>query len=95
MSVPPPSCFIEPRARLLADGTLTEFREQEITARTDIVGNIAQRVSSYCKSGQMAGERVDGKGIKVLQFVRTATGWRISAVAWDDEREGLTIPTTL
>lgn len=33
-----------------------------------------------------------GRGRKVLQPVRTATGWRISAAAWDDEREGLTLP---
>ena len=27
--------------------------------------------------------------MKTLQFVRTPAGWRISAVAWDDERDGL------
>jgi hypothetical protein len=26
-----------------------------------------------------------------IQFIRTG-GWRISAMAWDDERPGLTIP---
>ncbi len=87
--------FIAPRARLLADGTLTEFREEETDARTDILGNIAQRVSLYRKSGLMAGERIEGKGVKTLQFVRTAAGWRLSAVAWDDEREGLIIPASL
>ena len=87
--------FIEPRAHLLTDGTLTDFREEETAARTDIVGNIAQRVSLYRKSGVMAGERIAGKGIKALQFVRTTAGWRISAVAWDDERDGLTIPAEL
>lgn len=29
--------------------------------------------------------------MKSLQFVRTGEGWRISAAAWDDEREGVTI----
>ena len=87
--------FIEPRARILSDGTLTDFSEEEIDARTDIVGNIAQRVSLYRKSGLTLGKRLEGKGIKVLQFVRTSAGWRLSAVAWDDEREGLTIPATL
>jgi hypothetical protein len=29
--------------------------------------------------------------MKTLQFVRMPEGWRISAVAWDDEREGLTV----
>jgi len=32
-----------------------------------------------------------GRGMKTLQFVRTVTGWRISAAAWDDERDGLTL----
>ena len=87
--------FIEPRARLLTNGTLTDFREEETAARTDIVGNIAQRVSVYRKSGLMSGERFEERGAKVIQFVRTTGGWRISAVAWDDEREGLTIPMAL
>jgi len=29
--------------------------------------------------------------MKTLQLVRTAGGWRISAVAWDDERDGLEV----
>jgi hypothetical protein len=87
--------FIEPRAQLLTNGTLTEFREEETASRTDILGNVAQRVSLYRKSGTMSGDRFEGKGIKVFQFVRTAGGWRISAVAWDDERDGLSIPAGL
>jgi hypothetical protein len=87
--------FIAPRLKLLTDGTLTDFREAETESRTDIAGNIAQRVSLYEKSGVMAGERIAGKGIKVLQFVRTAGGWRLCAVAWDDEREGFVPPSRL
>jgi hypothetical protein len=33
--------------------------------------------------------------VKTLQFVRTGAGWRISAAAWDDERDGLTVPAGL
>jgi hypothetical protein len=29
--------------------------------------------------------------MKTLQFVRPAAGWRISAAAWDDERDGLVL----
>ena len=87
--------FIAPRLRILTDGTLTDFREEETEARTDILGNVAQRICLYRKSGVMAGERIEGKGVKVLQFVRDAAGWRLSAVAWDDEREGLAIPARL
>ena len=87
--------FIEPRARLISNGTLTDFHEEETAARTDILGNIAQRVSLYRKSGRMSGERLEGAGVKVIQLVRTGAGWRISSVAWDDERDGLTIPEAL
>ena len=31
------------------------------------------------------------RGMKTLQLVRTSAGWRISAVAWDDERDGVAI----
>jgi hypothetical protein len=33
--------------------------------------------------------------MKTIQFVRTADGWRISAAAWDDERDGLSLPDSL
>jgi hypothetical protein len=77
--------FIEPRLRILTDGTLTDFREEETASRTEVFGNVAQRYSRYRKSGVMSGARTEGKGAKMLQFVRTDAGWRISALAWDDE----------
>src|SRR5208337_835299 len=39
--------FIEPREQILNDGTLREFIEEEVLERTDICGNIAQRISFY------------------------------------------------
>ena len=83
--------FVEPREQLLSSGALTEFEEVELAARTHIVGNIAQRYCVYQKTGVHGGQRFETKGAKVLQFVRTPDGWRLSAVAWDDEREGLVI----
>lgn len=87
--------FIAPRLRILTDGTLTDFREEETEARTDIVGNIAQRICLYRKSGVMRGQRFEAKGVKVMQFVRLPEGWRIAAVSWDDARDGFTVPDTL
>ncbi len=87
--------FVEPRAQLLTSGALTEFSEEEISGRTDVIGNIAQRLSTYRKSGVLSGKPFEAKGAKVFQFVRTSAGWRISAVAWDDEREGFRVPATL
>jgi hypothetical protein len=38
------------------------------------------------------GSEFGGRGIISIQFIMTDTGWKISSMAWDDERPGLTIP---
>ena len=76
--------FIAPRRALLTDGSLEEFREWEVSGRTEISGGIAQRFSSYAKAGVQDGRSFSARGTKTLQLVRTSAGWRISAVAWTD-----------
>ena len=83
--------FITPRKKILTDGTLVDFSEEEIAAKTEIFGNIAQRFCLYQKSGVLSGEFFETKGMKTIQFIYTPGGWKISSLAWDDEREGLTI----
>jgi ribosomal-protein-serine acetyltransferase len=77
--------FIEPRQKMLTDGTLTEFSEWEISERTEIFGSVAHRFSRYGKSGIHDGQRFEGHGHKTTQFLRTRAGWRMSSMAWDDE----------
>ncbi|MEU1071024.1 MULTISPECIES: DUF4440 domain-containing protein [unclassified Streptomyces] len=77
--------FIEPREKILTDGTLTEFSEWEVAERTEVFGSIAHRFSEYRKSGFLDGEWFEGSGRKSTQFVRTPEGWRMSSMAWDDE----------
>jgi hypothetical protein len=81
--------FIQPRKALLASGALTDFSEEEISERTEIsfaaLGNIAQRSSMYRKTGLLDGARFEGRGVKLFQYALTPAGWRISAVAWEDE----------
>ena len=84
--------FIEPRAKLLGDGRLVDFSEHEVWNRTDLFGDVAQRFCSYQKSGVREGRRFEAWGMKTMQLVRTDGRWRISAVAWSDEREGLAVP---
>src|SRR6478735_9448698 len=83
--------FIAPRQALLSDGTLTDFQEVEVAQRTQILGNVAQRACTYGKSGVLNGVRFETRGVKVFQFIGCAEGWRISAVSWDDEREGFSL----
>lgn len=84
--------FIAPRIKLLTDGSLLEFSEEEVAARTEIFGNIAHRFSTYYKSGILNGKKFETYGMKTIQFINTPGGWKISSLAWDDEREGLVIP---
>lgn len=84
--------FIAPRQQLLTGGSLVDFREWEVWGQTEVFGDIAQHFCSYAKAGVQDGIPFTGRGMKTLQFVRTPAGWRISAAAWDDERDGLQVP---
>jgi hypothetical protein len=83
--------FITPRQALLSGGTLVDFTEWELRGHTEIFGDIAQHFGSYAKAGVQDGTPFTARGMKTLQLVRTSAGWRISAAAWDDERDGLEI----
>jgi hypothetical protein len=78
--------FIEPRRELLTSGRITDFHEWELDGTTEVWGDVAHRWCTYAKEWVEAGEQVTGRGTKTIQLVRTGTAWRISAVAWDDER---------
>ncbi|MFF5213230.1 GNAT family N-acetyltransferase [Streptosporangium sp. NPDC000396] len=78
--------FVEPRQKLLASGELTEFSEEEIWERTEIFGDVAQRLGRYRKRGIHNGTPFTGAGTKSIHFLRTPEGWRMTALSWDDDR---------
>jgi hypothetical protein len=86
------SQFIEPRERVVRAGELSTFREVELAEITELFGNVAHRFSTYEKSGILNGAPLVARGVISTQFIMTPEGWKISAMAWDDERPGLTIP---
>jgi hypothetical protein len=86
--------FLAPRQALLTGGTLLDFSEWELAGRTEVFGDIAQHFCSYAKQWTQDGTPFTGRGMKTLQCVRTSAGWRISAAAWDDERDGLVLDAT-
>lgn len=77
--------FVEPRRAILTDGSLVDFSEEEVSARTEIFGNIAHRFSRYRKSWFASGKPCQGEGAKSLQFIRTPEGWKIASLIWDDK----------
>ncbi len=76
--------FIAPRRKILSDGTLTGFAEWEESGDSRITGHIAQRFSQYRKKGALNGRTFEQTGRKLFQFIKTETGWRVSAVVWED-----------
>lgn len=77
--------FTEPRQKLLTDGTLIEFEEEETLDTTTIVNTIAQRYSEYRKSGILQGMEFKQEGYKLFQFVKINNEWKISSVIWEDK----------
>jgi len=84
--------FIVPRQQQVDSGELTSFEEVEVAHVTEVFGNVGHRFSTYEKRGTVKGVAFEARGIISAQFIRTPSGWRISAMAWDDERPGLAIP---
>jgi hypothetical protein len=84
--------FVSTRQCAVDAGELTWFAETELAETTELFGNVAHRFSTYAKRGLANGDPIDARGAISTQFIRTPDGWRISAMAWDDERPGLTIP---
>ena len=76
--------FIQPRKTLLSNGTLLQFEEAETGESTHIICNMAQRSSTYQKSGFLNGGFFQGRGSKFFQFIKTEDGWKINALVWED-----------
>ncbi|MGB0096499.1 MAG: hypothetical protein WBP81_28675 [Solirubrobacteraceae bacterium] len=84
--------FIGSRQRLADSGALRSFEEVETAQITEVFGNIAHRFSTYRKHGTMHRKAIQGSGVISTQFIRTPSRWKMTSMAWDDERPGLTIP---
>ncbi len=84
--------FIAPRQASVDSGALEWFEEVETAHTTELFGNVAHRFSTYAKRGMLDGAAIDVRGAISTQFIRTADEWRMSSMAWDDERPGLVLP---
>jgi hypothetical protein len=77
--------FIEPRKKILNDGSLKNFKEREIKGDSLIIGNIAQRYSRYQKEGYLNETYFKEYGHKFFQLIKTNQGWKINALIWEDD----------
>jgi hypothetical protein len=67
--------------------------ERELHRRTERFGALAQVFSSY--ETRLGDGQPLGRGVNALQLVRTALGWRIVSLAWDDESPLALLPSRL
>ena len=73
-----------------------DFYEVEIGRRIDLFGNVAQVWSAYEARRSPDDAAPERRGINSIQLFRDAElGWRIVAMIWDNEREGVEIPGDL
>ncbi len=82
--------FVRARLAHLSSG-LSWFKEVELDHDTDIFGNVGHRFTTYRKQGEDAIGVFDVQGRISTQVVHTPVGWRISAMASDGERPGLSL----
>lgn len=72
------------------------FFEVEIGRRIDVFGNMAHVWSAYEARTALDDSKPERRGINSIQlFKDPARGWRIMAMIWDNEREGLELPADL
>jgi len=70
-----------------------DFYEIEIGRRIDLFGNIAHVWSAYEARSALGDAEPERRGINSIQLFRDPElGWRIMAMIWDNERDGVTLP---
>ena len=70
-----------------------DFFEVEIGRKIDLFGNIAHVWSAYEARSALGDAVPERRGITAIQLFRDPErGWRIMAMIWDNERDGVTLP---
>jgi hypothetical protein len=91
-----PACKIMSPADYASDTTpffaANDFHEIEIARRIDLFGNIAHAWSAYEARNSLDDAEPERRGINSIQLFKDAEhGWRIIAMLWDNERDGVRI----
>jgi len=68
-----------------------DFHEIEIRNTIQIFGRVAQVFSVYEAFSDAEHQQRLKRGVNVIQLYRFDAGWKITAMAWDDERPGLRV----
>jgi hypothetical protein len=68
-----------------------DFYEIEIRNTIQVFGRVAQVFSVYEAFTDAERQQRLKRGVNVIQLYRFDDGWKITSMAWDDERPGLSL----
>ena len=68
-----------------------EFSETEVRQDVTVFGNVARLASVYEYRSHASGGTKHGRGVNFFNLVNEGQGWKIMNIAWDNEREGLSL----
>ncbi len=84
--------FIASFRERFRSGSIKSFHESEISRAEDAYGLLARARSVYRKGINISDPKAMMRGVNELQLVCRDGRWRISSIAWMDERPGLPLP---
>jgi Domain of unknown function (DUF4440) len=71
------------------------FSEVELVHEAVVFGNVARLSSVYEFTRQTASETLKGRGVNFFTLIYMDGRWLIMSIVWDNERPGLSLPTSL
>ncbi len=86
------SSFMQALMKQIESGNADFFVQQEIADRTEVYGNLAQRMSVYeCSNAKDAAIKWK-RGISLMQLIFKEDKWLISSIIWRDESKDFQVP---
>ncbi len=84
--------YIQRIKDMIKKGVLKSYHEKEISSKTDIFGDIAQRFSTYETRLNPEDEEPFQVGIHSIQFIKEFGKWRVVSMIWNNESGQRKIP---
>ncbi len=86
--------FLHTLMSQIESGNSTHYTQQEISDKTEIFGNVAQRLSVYEYTSSAFPVPKWKQGVNFIQFVNISGKWLITSMIWKDETPDLPIPAS-
>lgn len=84
--------YVQAIMQQIENGNASFYSQQEISDRTEVFGNTAQRLSVYEYSNSPNAIQPWKKGVNFMQFILINNSWKIVSTIWTDEKEALIVP---